>query len=188
MFRTIALIVGALIFASIAIVLVIATTKPDTLRVERSAMIDASPEKIFPLINDLQRGFTSWSPYEKKDPDMQRTFSGPENGKGAVYEWDGDDNVGKGRLEITNVSEPSKVTMNLDFVRPFEAHNVVEFELEPQGASTNVTWGMHCPMPFVSKMMSVIFDMDQMIGSDFEAGLANLKTLVESRAASNAER
>lgn len=188
MFRTIALIVGALIFISIGIVLVVATTKPDVFRVERIALIKASPEQIFPLINDLQRGFTSWSPYEKKDPDMQRTFTGPENGKGAVYEWDGDDNVGKGRLEITDASAPSNVTMKLDFVRPFEAHNIVEFELESQGEATKVKWAMHGPMPFVSKVMSVFFDMDKMIGSDFESGLANLKTLVESRAASNVER
>lgn len=188
MFRTIALIVAALIFIPLAIVLAIAATKPDVFRVERVTLIKAPPEQIFPLINDLQRGFTSWSPYEKKDPDMQRSFSGPENGKGAVYEWDGDDHAGKGRLEITDASAPSKVTMKLDFVRPFEAHNIVEFELEPQGEATNVTWGMHGPMPFVSKVMSVFFDMDKMIGNDFEAGLANLKVRAEELAADDVQR
>jgi len=102
------------------------------------------------------------------------------SGKGAAYEWEGDKNVGKGRMEITDTSPPSKVTIKLDFVKPFEAHNIVEFTLEPKGDSTNITWAMHGPSPYVSKVMGLFFDMDSMVGKDFEAGLANLKTVAET--------
>jgi uncharacterized protein YndB with AHSA1/START domain len=176
MLKTIAVVVVVLLAA----VLVFAATKPDTFRVQRVASIKAPPEKIFPYINDL-RSFGTWSPYEKKDPAMQRTFSGPASGKGAVYEWDGDKNVGKGRMEIADTAPPSKVAIKLDFVRPFEAHNIVEFTLSPKGDSTDVTWAMQGPVPYVAKIMHVFVDMDSMVGKDFEAGLANLKTVAEKQ-------
>ena len=176
MLKTIAVVVVVLLAA----VLVFAATKPDTFRVQRVTSIKAPPEKIFPYINDL-RSFGTWSPYEKKDPAMQRTFSGPASGKGAVYEWDGDKNVGKGRMEIADTAPPSKVAIKLDFVRPFEAHNIVEFTLAPKGDSTDVTWAMQGPVPYVAKIMHVFVDMDSMVGKDFEAGLANLKTVAEKQ-------
>jgi len=110
---------------------------------------------------------------------MKRTHSGAANGKGAVYEWEGNKEIGKGRMEIAESSPPSKVIIKLDFVKPFEAHNIVEFTLEPKGDSTNVTWAMHGPSPYISKLMSVFINMDSMIGKDFETGLANLKTVAE---------
>jgi hypothetical protein len=113
---------------------------------------------------------------------MKRSHRGPAYGKGAVYEWDGNKEIGKGSLEITESSPPSKVTMKLDFVRPFEAHNIVEFTLEPGADSTNVTWAMHGPMPYISKLMSLFVSMGRMIGKDFEVGLANLKAVVETGA------
>ena len=174
MFKIIAIVIVVLIAA----LLIYAATRPDTLRVQRSTNIKAPPEKIFALINDFH-SWGAWSPYEKKDPAMKRTMSGAANGKGAVYEWEGDKNVGKGRMEIAESSPPSKVTLKLDFVKPFEAHNVVDFTLEPKGDSTNVTWAMHGPSLYVGKVMSVFMNMDNMVGKDFEVGLANLKAAAE---------
>jgi uncharacterized protein YndB with AHSA1/START domain len=175
MIKTIAIVAVVLIAA----ILVFAATRPDTFRVQRATTINAPPERIFGLINDLHK-WAAWSPYERKDPAMTRTHSGAMSGKGAAYEWEGDKNVGKGRMEITDTSPPSKVTIKLDFVKPFEAHNIVEFTLEPKGDSTNITWAMHGPSPYVSKVMGLFFDMDSMVGKDFEAGLANLKTVAET--------
>ena len=163
----------------VAGVLAYAATRPDSFRVERSARIAAPPEKIFPLIEDLHR-WQTWSPYEAKDPAMQRTHSGAVSGKGAVYAWDGDKNVGKGLMEIVDTAPPSRVTIKLDFERPFEAHNRVDFTLVPMGADTEVTWAMQGPSPYVSKLMGLFLDFDEMIGRDFAAGLVNLKRLAES--------
>jgi Polyketide cyclase / dehydrase and lipid transport len=171
-------IIALVVLAAIAVVLVLAATKPDTFRVERSASIQAPPEKIFPLINDFGN-WGAWSPYEKKDPAMRRTRSGPASGKGSVYAWDGDRNVGKGRMEIADASAPSRVTLKLDFDKPFAAHNIVDFTMVPKGQSTTVTWAMHGPVPYMAKIVHVIFNMDRMVGQDFEAGLANLKALAE---------
>jgi uncharacterized protein YndB with AHSA1/START domain len=177
MLKIIGIIVVMLLIA-VAIVLVLAAMKPDTFRVERMASIKAPPEKIFPLIIDF-RAWPGWSPYEKKDPAMKRTLSGPSSGKGAVYEWDGDKNVGAGRIEIADVSPPSRVTIKLDMIKPFPANNIVNFSLEPKGQSTNVTWAMQGRVTFMAKIVHVIVNMDRMVGGDFEAGLANLKALAE---------
>lgn len=175
MIKTIAIVVVVLLAA----LLIFAATKPDTFRVQRAASIKAPPEKIFALINDLH-SWDTWSPWENKDPAMKRAHSGAANGKGAVYEWDGNKEVGKGRMEITESSPPSKVTIKLDFVKPFDAHNIVEFTLEPKGDSTNVMWTMHVPTPYIGKVMHVFFNIDSMVGKDFEAGLANLRTVAET--------
>jgi carbon monoxide dehydrogenase subunit G len=114
------------------------------------------------------------------DPEMKRTYSGVASGKGAVYAWQGNSKVGEGRMEISDTSPPSKVTIKLDFVKPFEAHNIAEFTLEPKGDSTSVTWTMHGPSPYMAKVMGVFVSMDKMIGKDFETGLANLKTVAET--------
>jgi uncharacterized protein YndB with AHSA1/START domain len=172
------LMVVAIVAVLIAAVLVLAMTKPDTFRVVRSVNIKAPPEKIFPLINDF-KNWDAWSPYEKKDPAMKRTYSGAASGKGAMYGWDGNKNVGQGSMEITESSPPKSIRLNLDFVKPFEGHNVVDFTLEPQGDSTNVTWDMHGPAPLISKVMQVFINMDKMVGADFEVGLANLKAVAE---------
>ncbi len=174
MLKTIAVVVVVLIAA----LLVFAATKPDTLRVQRATSIKAPPEKIFALINDFN-SWGAWSPYEKKDPAMKRTRSGAASGKGAVYAWEGNSEVGAGRMEIAESTPPSKVTIKLDFVKPFEAHNIVDFTLAPKGDATNVTWDMRGPAPFISKLIQVFFNMDTMIGKDFETGLANLKAIAE---------
>lgn len=174
MLKTIAIVVVVLLAA----VLVFAATKPDTFRVQRATSINAPAEEIFALINDFH-SWGAWSPYEKLDPAMKRTLSGAANGKGAVYEWESKGKAGAGRMEITKVSPPSKVTIKLDFVKPFETHNIVDFTLESQGDSTNVTWAMHGPNPYIAKLMQVFFNMDSMVGKDFETGLANLKVIAE---------
>ena len=174
MLKTIAIVVAVLVGALLAF----AATKPDSFRVQRTASIKAPPEKIFPLINDLH-SWGAWSPWEKLDPAMKRTHSGAASGKGAVYEWAGNGEVGAGRMEIVAAAPPSAVRIKLDFLKPFEAQNFAEFTLEPNGDATNVTWAMYGPSNYVSKLMSVFFSMDSMIGKSFEAGLANLKAATE---------
>ena len=178
MFKTIAIVVAVVLVVAVAAILVLAVTKPDTFQVQRSTSIKAPPGRIFPFINDFDN-WAAWSPYEKKDPAMKRTRSGADVGKGAVYAWDGDKNVGQGQMEITESSPPSRITIKLDFTRPLEAHNIAMFTLEPQGDSTTVTWTMDGPAPFISKVMQVFLDLDSMIGKDFEAGLASLKAVAE---------
>jgi uncharacterized protein YndB with AHSA1/START domain len=173
-FKTIAIVVVLLIAALLAY----AATKPDTFRVQRATDIKAPPAKIFALLNDFHR-WDAWSPWEKKDPAMKRTFGTATSGKGAVYAWEGNKEVGQGRMEIAESVPTSRVAIKLDFLKPFEAHNVVEFTLEPRGDSTNVTWTMHGPNPYLAKVMQMFFSMDKMVGKDFEAGLANLKALAE---------
>jgi carbon monoxide dehydrogenase subunit G len=155
-----------------------AATRPDSFRAARTTTIDAPPEKVFPLIDDFHR-WPSWSPWEKLDPGMKRTHSGPERGRGAVYEWDGNKKVGSGRMEIVEAESPSRVKIKLDFLRPFEAHNTTDITLEPAGAGTRVDWAMHGPANFVTKVMGVFVSMDAMVGKDFEEGLANLKREAE---------
>lgn len=162
----------------VAGVLAFATTKPDTFSVQRSTRIKAPPEKIFAVINDFHR-WPEWSPWEKLDPAMKRTQSGAPSGKGAIYEWDGNSKAGAGRMEIIESAAASKVGIQLDFIKPFEGHNIAEFSLAPEADATRVSWVMHGPTPFVSKVMQVFVSMDTLIGKDFEEGLANLKALTE---------
>jgi len=171
-------ILGIVVVVLIVGVLGFAATKPDSFRVQRTASIKAPPEKVFALINDL-KGWNAWSPYDKKDPAMKRTLSGALAGKGAIYEWDGNKDVGKGRMEITDATPPSKVVIKLDFIEPFEGHNTAEFTLLGKGETTDVTWAFYGPSRFMTKVVSVFLDMDKMIGRDFEAGLANLKAIAE---------
>ena len=178
MIWTIVLVVIGVIVLAVVAILVIAATTPASFRIQRSAKIQAPPEKIFPLINDF-RSWTSWSPWEKIDPNLKRTYSGPDNGIGAVYAWQGNKKVGQGRMEITQAAPPSKVTIKLDFIKPFEAHNIADFTLEPIGDSTDVTWAMLGQKPYLFKVMSMFVSMDKMIGKDFEAGLANMKAVTE---------
>lgn len=165
-------------FVAVAAVLAYAATKPDTFTVQRSLNIKAPPDRIFALINDF-RGWTAWSPYEKRDPDLKRTYSGAQSGKGAAYAWEGNKNIGAGRMEITDTAPASKIVIALDFLWPFKAQNTAEFTLAPQGDTTNVTWAMHGPNLYIGKVMSTFMSMDKMVGKDFEDGLVNLKAVAE---------
>ena len=171
-------IILIVIVVLIAGVLGFAATKPDTFSVQRSTSIKAPPEKIFAVINDFHR-WPDWSPWERLDPAMKRTQSGAASGKGAIYEWDGNSKAGAGRMEIIESTPASKLGIQLDFIKPFEGHNIAEFSLTPEADATRVSWVMHGPTPFVSKVMQVFVSMDTLIGKDFEEGLANLKALTE---------
>lgn len=174
MFKTLGLVLLALITA----LLIYAAVQPDSFRVERTASIKAPPEKIFPLINDFHR-WQAWSPWEKLDPAMKRTYSGAASGKGAVYAWEGTGQVGAGSMEIAESIPSSRVLINIDFIKPLEAHNNMEFILEPQGDATQVTWAMYGSAPFVAKVMRVFVSMDSLVGKDFAAGLADLQRAAE---------
>ena len=139
-------IVALVVVVAVAGLRVYAARKPDDFRVQRSIAIKAPPERILSRVADL-RGWSAWSPYEKKDPAMKRTFSGAPSGKGAVYEWDGNNQVGRGRMEILEAT-PSKVLIKLDFMTPFEAHNTAEFSAVPRGDNTTVIWAMYGPSPY----------------------------------------
>ena len=178
MFKIIALIVVIVLVIPVGSALLLAAAKPDQFRVERSTHIKASPDEIFPLINDYRR-WRSWSPYENLDPEMKRTYSGENEGQGAVYEWQGNNKIGQGRMEIIESTPPSKITMKLDMIKPMEGHNIVTYTLEPEGDSTKVTWAMEGSSNFVSKIFQVFVSMDGICGSQFEEGLANLKSVVE---------
>lgn len=175
MFKTLALVVVALL----AGVLLYAATRPDSFQIERSIRIEAPPEKVFALIHDL-RQFNRWNPYEKKDPAIQGSYGKVEAGPGASYAWVSGE-VGVGSMEIVESIAPSRVAMKLDFVKPFEAHNQVVFTVQPAGSGSEVRWLMQGPSPYVSKLMGLIFNMDKMIGKDFDDGLANLKRLAETQ-------
>ena len=178
MLKTLA-IIGVVVVVAIAGVLIYAATKPDSFRVQRVALINAPPDKVFPLIDDF-KAWPAWSPYEKKDPAMKRSFGAVTAGKGATYAWDGDKNVGQGSMEIVE-SSPRKILLKLDFLKPFEAHNMGEFLLEPKGDSTSVTWAIYGPSPYMSKVIGTFMDFDDMIGRDFEKGLADLKAAAEKK-------
>ena len=176
----------SVVLVAVLAVLGLAATKPDTFQVQRSTTIQAPPDKIFPLINDFRR-WAEWSPWEALDPAMQRTHSGAASGQGAVYAWEGNKDVGAGRMEILQTQAPARLSIKLDFIRPFEGHNTTDFSLTTAGDSANpttsttttVTWLMQGPTPFVSKLMQVFVSMDSLIGKDFEAGLAKMKAVAE---------
>ena len=176
-FYTVAGIVVSVLVVAVIAVVVLASMKPDEFRIERSATINASPEKVLPLVNDFHN-WPGWSPWEKLDPNLQRTFDGPASGKGAIYAWNGNDKVGQGRMEILE-SAPTQLDIKLDFIKPFASSNRTEFVLHPQGDATVVTWTMTGPSQFITKLMGVFFSMDKMVGKDFEKGLAQLKAAAE---------
>ncbi|MBA4382741.1 MAG: polyketide cyclase [Sideroxydans sp.] len=166
-----------LVVLAIAAILIYASSKPNTFHVERSININASPEKIFPIINDFHQ-WALWTPYDK-DPAMKKSYGGNANGKGATYAWEGNSDVGQGDITITDANAPNKVVLDLHMIKPFEARNVVVFTIESAGESTRVTWGMDGTNNMISKVMGLFFNMDNMIGKDFEVGLAKMKTVTE---------
>jgi hypothetical protein len=177
MFKTIAIIAAIAIVLFIVTALVLASGKPDTFRVQRQITIHAPPEKIFPLINDY-KNWGAWSPWEKKDPAMKRSFSGAAAGKGSAYAWESKE-VGVGDMLITESVPSSLVRIDLNFSKPFETHNKVVLSIQPQAGGSTVSWEMVGPAPLLSKVMQVFFSMDKMVGKDFEAGLAAMKTAAE---------
>ena len=169
--------VAIAIFVLIAIVLVYAATKPNTFHVERSVNIKASPDRIFAFINDFHQ-WNDWTPYNK-DPGMKKTFSENASGKGATYAWEGNKDVGKGDIAITESSPPARIAFDLHMIEPFEGRNHVVFALNAAGDSTNVTWSLDDTQAYFVRLMGVFVNMDKMIGKDFETGLARLKSVAE---------
>jgi uncharacterized protein YndB with AHSA1/START domain len=162
----------------IAAILIFAANRPDTFHIQRSRTITAPPEKVFALINDLHN-WPRWAPLDREDSSLKRSFSGAPAGVGAVSEWEGRGNSGKGAMTITESDAPRKIVIQVDWVRPFQARNMNEFALEPDGTGTKVTWSMTGPNLFIMKLMSTFTNMDRMMGKHFDDGLENLKTVGE---------
>ena len=161
----------------IACILAYAATRPGSYEVSRSMTMKASPDKLLGLTSDFH-AWGAWSPWEKKDPNMKRTFGGSPMGVGSTYAWEGNKDVGAGRMEITSAT-PAGVGLKMDFLKPMEAHDDIDFTFTPRGDSTVVRWAIRGPVPYVAKVMTVFVSMDKMIAPDFEAGLKNLKVVAE---------
>ncbi|MBI2275928.1 MAG: SRPBCC family protein [Dechloromonas sp.] len=168
------------LFLVVVMLLIYVATKPDTFRVERSISIKAPAEKIFPLIDDFHR-WEQWSPWEKVDPALKRTYSGAASGRGAAYAWFGNKEIGEGKMEIVESTPPARLLIKIDFQAPFEAHNTVEFTLRAQGDSTVLSHAMFGPSPYLAKLMGLFFSMDKMVGDKFEEGLGSLKAIAEAQ-------
>lgn len=168
----------AIIVIAVLAVLAYAASRPNSFSVARAAHIKAHPEKVAGLISDFHE-WPKWSPWEKMDPAMTRTHSGNPSGKGAVYEWSGNKKVGQGRMEILGVS-PSQIDIDLQFMAPWKAHNKTVFNFTPKDGGTAVNWVMTGASPFMFKLMGLFMNMDQMIGKDFEKGLAAMKQAAET--------
>lgn len=168
------------IAALIVVFLLIVATRPAAFHIERSTAIAASPEVIFPFVNDLHR-WAEWSPWEKIDPAMTRSYEGGP-GVGAKYHWAGNDKVGEGRMTILESRAPERIEIKLEFLKPFEATHTGTFAFKPGPGGTQVTWSMDGNNNFMAKAIALFMDMDQMIGKEFETGLATLKGLAEAEA------
>jgi hypothetical protein len=173
MFKKIIVVISVLIL----LLLAWAAIQPSTYSVQRSIAIKAPPEKIVPLISDFHQ-WALWSPWEALDPAMKRTFSGAPKDLGAVYAWEGNKNVGSGRMEVVSLT-PTKVGIKLDFFVPVKSTSDTAFVLEPQGDTTMVRWTMSGETDFMAKMMNVFISMDSMIGPAFESGLTKMKAAAE---------
>jgi uncharacterized protein YndB with AHSA1/START domain len=169
-----------LVFIALVLLLlfVIAARRPDEFAVRRTADIRASDSKVFSLINDF-RQWPKWSPWEKLDPNLRRTLSGAEAGRGAVYEWEGDRRVGAGRMEILDSVPHSRIDIKLSFLKPFKAENRTVFTITPIDGATRVLWEMAGKNNFMFKLMGLLMNMDKMVGGDFEKGLAAMKAEAE---------
>jgi uncharacterized protein YndB with AHSA1/START domain len=151
----------------------------DTWSVQRSTTIDAPPARVYEQIANFHN-WRKWSPWEEVDPNLTRSYSGPESGTGAVYAWSGNRKAGQGRMGIIEASEPSRVQIDLLFEKPFKARNDTTFTIRPEGTGSRVDWLMTGNKTAVTKVMGLFKSMDAMIGPDFDKGLARLKTVVES--------
>ncbi|WP_394824692.1 SRPBCC family protein [Pendulispora albinea] len=169
--------------AAVAVVFVlVVSTRPSTFHVERSVTVAAPAERAFAQVNDFHE-WTGWSPYEKLDPQLRRTYEGAPAGVGAIYAWAGNGKAGEGRMTIEASDAPSRIAINLEFIEPFAATDTATFTFVPTAEGTKVTWAIDGTNNFVSKAFSLFMDMDKLIGGDFEAGLASLKAIAERETA-----
>jgi len=172
------LAVGGIIVGVVVVILIVAAMQPAQFRVSRSASIKASPAEIFAQVNDLHN-MNTWNPWLEPDPNIKLTYDGPPAGTGALYNWDGNGNVGAGRLTIVDSHPSTSIRIKLDFFRPFASTADAEFTFKTEGDQTIVTWTMDGQKIFLTKLFGLIMSMDKMIGGNFEKGLANLKARVE---------
>ena len=163
----------------IVVVAVVVAMQPDDFRVTRSTTVSAPAAVVFAQVNDLQK-WEAWNPWQKKDPAMKLTFSGPPAGPGASYSWAGNNEVGEGRLTITESRPGELVRLKLEFMKPFAATNTAEFTFKPEGERTNVTWAMQGNNNFFAKALHLVMNMDKMVGGEFEKGLVDMKAAVEA--------
>lgn len=178
--------------AVLLVVLVgVVAMQPATFRVERSLVVNTPADVLFDQVNTMKNR-QAWYPWDKLDPNMKRTYSGPESGVGASYAWSGNDDVGSGEQTIRESVLNQKVVDDLHFITPFEAQNVSMITFAPEGTSTRVTWAMEGKNAFMGKAFSLVMDMDSMVGKDFEQGLASLAAVAASveqkRAAAAAQK
>lgn len=179
MIKKLLLAISAIIAIAVAIVLISAVMQADDLKVTRSATFNAPPEKVFEQVNDFRK-WDAWSPWAKLDPNMTVTHSGAANGIGAAYSWKGNGDVGEGKMTITASHPYEHIGIDLDFIAPMEAKNKTDFTFKANGDKTDVTWTMVGKKNFVTKIFGVFFDMDKLIGADFEKGLVQMKPIVET--------
>lgn len=172
------LIVAALVL--VGLILFIAT-RPANFSVTRSATIAAAPAVVFAQVNDFH-AWGAWSPWEKRDPNLKRTYEGPTAGEGAIYSWVGNREVGEGKMTLIESRPAELIRIKLEFFKPFKATNTAQFEFKPEGDGTRVTWSMTGENNFIGKAIGLVMNMDKMIGGDFESGLAGIKAIAEARA------
>ncbi len=165
----------------LVVFLVVVATRPSEFRVQRSATMNASAPTVFAQVNELKK-WEAWSPWAKMDPSMKQSYEGPAAGNGAVYKWDGNNQVGAGKITISESQPSEMVRFKLDFLRPFESTCTTIFTFKPEGNQTAVTWTMEGKNNFIGKAMSLFMDCDKMVGGQFEQGLAQMKSIVETTA------
>lgn len=159
------------------ILAVVIAMRPDTFRYSRSRTIAAAPAVLFEQVNDPHK-FEKWNPWQKLDPNIKNTYSGPATGVGAACSWSGNMNVGEGTSTIIETRPGELVRMKMEFRKPMAGVSTTDFTFTPQGDKTLVTWSMYGPQPFIGKAMSLFMDCDKMCGDQFEKGLANLAEVV----------
>ena len=164
---------------------VVAALQPDSFIITRSQLIDAPPETVFTHVNDLTK-WHDWSPWAKIDPNAKETFSGPQEGAGAVMQWEGNIEVGSGRMTIVTSVPAQLVRFRLAFFKPLRAIHTAEFTFKKQGTQTLVTWSMSGRNDFVGKAMGLIFNCEKMVGGQFEKGLLSLQAISEGKKAPKA--
>jgi uncharacterized protein YndB with AHSA1/START domain len=171
-----------IVAALVVVFLVVVALQPSQFSVQRSATISAPPPVVFDHVNDLAK-WRAWSPWEKKDPAMQRTLSGPPAGVGASYAWAGNKDVGKGSMTITDSRPAELIRIRLEFIEPFASTSTTEFTFKPAAENTTVTWAMTGKNNFIGKAACLFMNMDKMVGGDFEQGLAGLNAVAAAPAA-----
>jgi len=173
--------VGVVVVVAVVLFVIAVAMQPSEFTITRSTTVQAPPSRVFAEVNDFQR-WRSWSPWEKLDPNLKRTYDGPATGKGTAYAWEGNGNVGAGRMEITNSQPGKQIEIRLEFLRPMSAVNTTVFDFQPQGDGTLVTWTMSGKNGFMGKAFGLLMNMDKMVGGSFEEGLASMKQVAEADA------